>query len=70
MFVGNYNAVQLFNRVAQHFQPPQRLALAQPRVHQHARRRRFNQRQIAAAPRRQNGYSDADLDLPKARKIM
>ena len=70
MFVGNYNAVEFFNRMAQHFQPAQSFLLAQPRVHQHARRRRFNQRQIAAAARRQNGYSDADRDLPKGRKMM
>ena len=64
MLVGNYDAVEFFNGMAQSFQPAQSFFLAQPRVHQHARRRRFNQRQIAAAARRQNGYSNADRALP------
>ena len=53
--------------MAENFKPSKSLALPESRVHQHARRRRFNQRQIAAAARRQNGYSDADRALPKAK---
>jgi hypothetical protein len=49
MFVGNYDAVEFFDTVAERFQPTQSFALAQPRVHQHARGGGFNQREVAGA---------------------
>ena len=47
VFVRDDDAVEPLDSMAQRFEPPQRFALAQPRVHQHARSLGFDERQVA-----------------------
>jgi hypothetical protein len=67
MFVGNDDAVQMPGRLFNQRQTPQRLALAQSRIHQKARARSLQQRAVARAARRENADAKADA-FPRCRK--
>jgi hypothetical protein len=66
VLVGDEDAVHFFGaRAAKSFKTPQHFFFAEPGVNQESGTRRFEQRGVARAARRQNGYAKRDTLPPR-----
>jgi hypothetical protein len=70
VLVGNQDAVEAVEFVFAGGEPRQGLAFAEAGVNQEARVLGFEQRAVARASRRQNGYAQSDEEPPSVFRMM